>query len=104
MSFNKGISCRQGPHQEAQKLIITTWPFKSDSFTFSPSRVVRAKSGAGPDNSFACRATLNKHAKITVMICFIKHLFTVSIKRTRSILYGLQYSEFFSVHQRVRAP
>src|SRR5688572_808652 len=42
-----GISCRQGPHQVAQKLIMTTWPLSSLRRTSPPSRAGSAKSGAG---------------------------------------------------------
>ena len=40
---SSGISWRQGPHHVAQKLIITTWPFKSASRTLpvSTSSIVR---------------------------------------------------------------
>src|SRR5690606_20973703 len=42
-----GISCRQGPHQVAQKLIKTFLPRRSAVSRLSPSRLVRVKSGAG---------------------------------------------------------
>src|SRR5688572_3431975 len=42
-----GISWRQGPHQVAQKLIITTWPLYCASETGLPAREASVKSGAG---------------------------------------------------------
>ena len=44
-----GISSRHGPHQLAQKLIITTRPRCSCSRTFSPPRLGSVKSGAPVD-------------------------------------------------------
>src|SRR5262245_15593986 len=58
---SRGISCRHGPHQLAQKLIITTWPRNCDSETDLPSRVDSVKSGAicvlAPANDAAANTT-----------------------------------------------
>src|ERR1700758_3455322 len=48
MLSSKGISWRQGPHQLAQKLIITTWPLYCARITSWPPREARVNAGAGP--------------------------------------------------------
>src|SRR5216683_418279 len=48
MFSSSGISCRQGPHQLAQKLSITTWPLYCVRLTFEPARESNVNCGAGP--------------------------------------------------------
>src|SRR5262245_37606173 len=47
ISSSAGNSWRQGPHQLAQKLIITTLPLKSASDTGLPARLASVNAGAG---------------------------------------------------------
>src|ERR1700733_6639721 len=42
-----GISCRQGPHQLAQKLISTTWPLRSARLTGLPAAAGNLNAAAG---------------------------------------------------------
>ena len=42
-----GISARQGPHQLAHRLTMTTWPRKAESAAGPLSIVFKVKSGAG---------------------------------------------------------
>ena len=53
ISSSAGNSWRQGPHQLAQKLIITTWPLRSASETGLPARLVSVNAGAGGEPSVA---------------------------------------------------
>src|SRR5215469_15247988 len=46
MLSSSGISCRQGPHQLAQKLIMTTSPLNCVRLTVLPSTDCRLKAGA----------------------------------------------------------
>src|ERR1700736_6799732 len=48
MLSSSGISWRQGPHQLAQKLSITTWPLYCLRLIFEPPRASSANCGAGP--------------------------------------------------------
>src|SRR5213078_4606210 len=48
MLSSRGISWRQGPHQLAQKLIITTWPWYCARLTAWPLRAASVNCGAGP--------------------------------------------------------
>src|SRR2546430_17428538 len=48
MFSSRGISCRQGPHQLAQKLSITTCPLYWDRLILGPLRESRVNCGAGP--------------------------------------------------------
>src|SRR6187551_28002 len=44
---SRGISVRQGPHQLAQKLIMTTWPLYWSRLTGLPAMLSSLKAGAG---------------------------------------------------------
>src|SRR3981081_2332824 len=48
MFSSRGISCRHGPHQRAQKLSMTTWPLYCARLIFEPARESRVNCGAGP--------------------------------------------------------
>src|SRR5882757_1475542 len=48
MFSSRGISCRHGPHQLAQKLSMTTWPLYCARLIFEPARESRVNCGAGP--------------------------------------------------------
>src|ERR1700733_15094029 len=48
MFSSRGISCRQGPHQLAQKLSMTTWPLYCARLILGPPRDSRLNCGAGP--------------------------------------------------------
>src|SRR4051794_33320854 len=48
MSSSNGISWRQGPHQLAQKLIMTTCPLYCARLTSPPAFEGRVNCGAGP--------------------------------------------------------
>src|SRR5512134_3046188 len=61
ISSSAGNSWRQGPHQLAQKLIITTWPRRPDSDSCPPARLASVNSGAGGEPSVA----LAGHASAT---------------------------------------
>src|SRR5678816_4832132 len=56
MSSSSGISLRHGPHQLAQKLIITTWPLNWERSMVLPPRPESWKPGAGPDEEEASAA------------------------------------------------
>src|SRR6185436_20767949 len=71
MSSSSGISCRQGTHQLAQKLIITTWPLNCDRSMVLPPRPDSWKAGAGEDE-VANAAEANTAASTTPL----KILFT----------------------------
>src|SRR5579864_6087529 len=51
MLSSNGISWRHGPHQLAQKLIITTRPLNCDRLTSLPPLAARVNCGAGPIGS-----------------------------------------------------
>src|ERR1700678_2930497 len=53
MSSSSGISWRQGPHQLAQKLIMTTWPLYLARSSWPPAFAGSTNSGAGPVGSAA---------------------------------------------------
>src|ERR1700742_2698368 len=53
MSSSSGISWRQGPHQLAQKLIMTTWPLYLARSSWPPAFAGSTNSGAGPVGSEA---------------------------------------------------
>src|SRR5687768_10872692 len=53
MSSRIGISWRHGPHQVAQKLIITTWPLNWERSIVLPPRADSENAGAGPDEDAA---------------------------------------------------
>src|ERR1700722_10445020 len=53
MSSSNGISWRQGPHQLAQKLIMTTWPLYLARSSWPPALAGSMNSGAGPVGSEA---------------------------------------------------
>ena len=62
MSSSSGISCRHGPHQVAQKLIITTWPLNWERSMVLPPRPESWKAGAGPDEEVANAGSTNTAA------------------------------------------
>src|SRR5262245_17568013 len=62
MSSSSGISCRHGPHQVAQKLIITTWPLYWARSMVLPPRPESAKPGAGAEEVVASAAEANTAA------------------------------------------
>src|SRR5262245_3590901 len=62
MSSSSGISCRHGPHQVAQKLIMTTWPLNWARSMLLPPRPESLKPGAGPDDDVANAADANTAA------------------------------------------
>src|SRR6185312_16015667 len=53
-----GISWRHGPHQLAQKLISTTWPFRSLSATGLPSEELSWKLGASAPGAMSAASAL----------------------------------------------
>src|SRR6478735_10241620 len=62
MSSSSGISWRHGPHQVAQKLIITTWPLNWERSMALPLRPVSWNAGAGPDDEVANTGNANTRA------------------------------------------
>src|SRR6185369_5008996 len=59
MSSSSGNSWRHGPHQVAQKLIITTWPLNWERSMALPLRPVSWNAGAGPDDEVANTGNAN---------------------------------------------
>src|SRR5579864_44083 len=70
MLSSNGISWRQGPHQLAQKLIITTWPLYCARLTWLPAREPRLKAGAGPPSEPASAGSDSASAAAMATIWF----------------------------------
>src|SRR5688572_29953128 len=81
MSSSSGISCRQGPHQVAQKLIMTTWPLNWARLMALPSRPDSWKPGAGPDEEAANVADANTATRARPFAMLFK-LLRADIMRT----------------------
>src|SRR5687767_1003611 len=62
MSSSNGISCRQGPHHVAQKLIMTTWPLNCERSMALPLRPESWNAGAGPEEEAANAGNTNTAA------------------------------------------
>src|SRR5882672_1402659 len=62
MSSSSGNSWRHGPHQVAQKLIITTWPLNCDRSMALPLRPESWNAGAGPEEVAANAGNTNAAA------------------------------------------
>src|SRR5215471_2642598 len=65
MLSSRGISWRHGPHQLAQKLIMTTWPWYCVRLTSLPSREARLNCGAGAPVVPASAGTASASAAAT---------------------------------------
>src|SRR5690242_2513597 len=63
MSSSSGISCLQGPHHVAQKLIMTTWPLYAERSMALPLRPVSWNAGAGPEEEVANAGNTNAAAR-----------------------------------------
>src|SRR3954466_12330342 len=61
-----GISVRHGPHQLAQKLIITTWPLYWSRLTGLPAMLSNLNAGAGPAGATASAGAASKAASSSV--------------------------------------
>src|SRR4051794_7786246 len=72
MFSSRGISCRQGPHQLAQKLSITTCPLYWARLILGPLRESRVNCGAGPlALEPATAGTLSSNARIVAIRFFM---------------------------------
>src|SRR5437762_6943285 len=72
MFSSRGISCRHGPHQLAQKLSITTWPLYWARLILGPLRESRLNCGAGPlALEPAMAGMLSSRARIVAIRCFM---------------------------------
>src|SRR5438477_4479547 len=70
MFSSRGISCRHGPHQLAQKLSITTCPWYWARLILGPLRESRVNCGAGPVEP-AMADVLSSNARIVAIRLFM---------------------------------
>src|SRR5579862_597178 len=71
MLSSSGISWRQGPHQLAQKLIITTWPLYCARLTALPLLEPRVNAGAGEPPGIASAGSATASAAAIATIRFL---------------------------------
>src|ERR1700761_2056777 len=70
MLSSRGISWRHGPHQLAQKLIITTWPLYCARLIVPPPFAPSVNCGAGPLGSAATAGNAMTRAATSPAIRF----------------------------------
>src|SRR3569833_3126164 len=87
MSSSNGISWRHGPHQLAQKLIMTTWPLYCARLTSLPALEGSVNWGAGPLPSAATAGSAMIKAATSPAIRFCMDPLLLSVVLGRAVVF-----------------